>query len=118
MSCRYQGRTIPIHLHQDLCRKVSRRSCQVIGDQGEIIADIANGLLQVVAADGQIEVTSSFSTLERNQLFLDAMKHFLSCLESGTTPCVSARDGANGLNVALTALNSLQTGQPAEVIPL
>jgi predicted dehydrogenase len=118
MSCRYQGRTIPIHLHQDLCRKVSRRSCQVIGDQGEIIADIANGILQVVAADGQIEVTSSFSTLERNQLFLDAMKHFLSCLESGTTPCVSARDGANGLNVALTALNSLQTGQPAEVIPL
>jgi len=118
MSCMYQGRTIPIHLHQDLCRKVSRRSCQVIGDQGEIVADFANGTLQVVAADGQIEVTSSFSTLERNQLFLDAMKHFLSCLQSGTTPCVSARDGANGLNVALTALKSLQTGQPAEVIPL
>lgn len=118
MSCRYQGQTIPIHLHQDVCRKVSRRSCQVIGDKGEIIADIANGILQVVAADGQIEVTSSFSTLERNQLFLDAMRHFLSCVESGATPCVSARDGANGLNVALTALNSLQTGQPAEVIPL
>jgi len=118
MSCRYQGRTIPIHLHQDLCRKVSRRSCQVIGDKGEITADIANGILQVVGADGQIEVTKSFSTLERNQLFLDAMTHFLSCLESGATPCVSALDGANGLNVALAALNSLQTGLPSEVIPL
>jgi len=118
MSCRYQGRTIPIHLHQDLCRKVSRRSCQVIGDKGEITADIASGILKVVGADGQTEVTSSFSTLERNQLFLDAMKHFLSCIESGATPCVSARDGANGLNVALTALNSMHTGQPAEVIPL
>ncbi len=118
MSCRYQGQTIPIHLHQDMCRKVSRRSCQVIGDKGEIIADIANGILEVVAADGQIQITSSFSTTERNQLFLDAMKHFLSCVESGATPCVSARDGANGLNVALMALNSLQTGQPAEVIPL
>jgi predicted dehydrogenase len=118
MSCRYQGRTIPIHLHQDLCRKVSRRSCQVIGDKGEITADIANGILQVVGADGQIEVTNSFSTLERNQLFLDAMKHFLSCLHSGATPCVSARDGANGLSVALAALNSMQTGLPSEVIPL
>lgn len=118
MECRYQGRTIPIHLHQDFVRRVARRSCQVIGEQGEITADIANRTLRIIDANGVIEVDSTFSTLERNQLFIDEMKHFLSCLTRGDTPRVTARDGANGLNVALTALQSLHTGRPCEIVPL
>jgi hypothetical protein len=87
-----------------VCRKVSRRSCQVIGDKGEIIADIANGILQVVAADGQIQVTSSFSTTERNQLFLDAMKH-AAALSLGRLPYLSSISLRRGHDIQVFGAN-------------
>ena len=115
MECSYQGRRIPVHLHQDFLRRTPKRVCQVIGDRGEIIADIAKRTLQVVDANGNTETDDRFTMLERNQLFIDEMRHFLSCLEHRETPCVTARDGANSLSVALAALESLRTGHPTEI---
>jgi UDP-N-acetylglucosamine 3-dehydrogenase len=41
--------------------------------------------------------------------------HFLSCLESGADFLVSPQDGLEALRIALAAIESLRTGQPAHV---
>ena len=40
------------------------------------------------------------------------LQHFLDCLESGTVPCVTPRDGTEAVRIALAAIESMQTGKP------
>ena len=40
------------------------------------------------------------------------LAHFLSCLESGITPCITPKDGTEAVRIALAAIESMQTGKP------
>lgn len=46
-----------------------------------------------------------------NPYYLE-LEHFLSCIEQGTTPIVTAYDGYKALEIGLAALESIRTGQP------
>ncbi len=118
LECFENERTIPVHLHQDLVQRQPVRQCEVIGEQGKIIADLRRGTLQVLEANGNIQEVCSFEALERNQLFLDEMKHFLTCIRERTKPCVTLRDGANSLRVALASLKSMSAGRAIAFTPL
>jgi len=115
MECRYRGLSIPVHLHQDFLRRVPRRSCHVIGDAGEVTVDLAGQTLCVVNADGAVERDDRFAGFQRNQLFIDEMKHFLDCVAGRAAPKVTLRDGVNVLNVVLAARSSLETGTVCEI---
>jgi predicted dehydrogenase len=57
----------------------------------------------------------TFENLQRNQLFMDEMKHFLACLERREAPLVSIHDGVQSLRIALAAKESLATGRQVEL---
>jgi len=42
---------------------------------------------------------------EKNDMFLEEMKHFVSCCESGEQPAITGEDGLRALRVALRALS-------------
>jgi predicted dehydrogenase len=48
--------------------------------------------------------------IERNQIFLEELKHFLACIDGTETSRVTAREGARSLQVALAARESMTTG--------
>lgn len=117
MQCTYQGRSIPIHLHQDLLRRVPHRSCHVLGDAGEVTVDLIGQSLTVIDKDGRVERDDRFKGFQRNQMFLDEMSHFLDCIAGRAVPRVTLREGIHVLRVVLAAKKSLECGTVCEVAP-
>jgi predicted dehydrogenase len=115
MECTVDGRAIPVHVHQDYIQRPPSRTCEVIGDAGKIIIDLRQLTVTAFDAEGNITESSSNPGFERNQLFLDEMRHFLACLEGRETPRVSIRDGARSLRIALAAKQSMETGQVVDL---
>ncbi|MGA2253956.1 MAG: Gfo/Idh/MocA family oxidoreductase, partial [Thermoguttaceae bacterium] len=115
MECVVDGRPIPVHLHQDYVQRPPNRSCQVIGDDGKILVDFRNLYVKHFDGSGSLVAETSFVTLQRNQLFLDEMKHFLACVERRELPLVSVNDGAQSLRIALAAKQSLSTRRPVDL---
>jgi predicted dehydrogenase len=109
MECEVAGRTVPIHLHQDYLTNPGERSCDVVGESGKISANLAGGILQVWTGDGKLASQERFDMIDRNQIFLEELKHFLACLEGTETSRVTAREGARSLQVALAARESMTT---------
>ena len=91
MECIVEGRTVPVHVHQDYVQRPPSRTCEVIGSAGKILVDFHALSLTQFGADGQIAVRDSFEGFDRNELFLDEMRHFLACLEARAD---IARNGA------------------------
>lgn len=100
---------MPVQLHQDYLQRPPRRSLQIVGDEGKLVADLLAPKLQVFR-NGELVEESVFEGFTRNQMFVDEMRHFLDCIAGKALPVVSLRDGATSLQTALAARQSLETG--------
>lgn len=114
-ECVVDGRTVPVHVHQDYLQRPASRGCRIVGDAGKILVDLQELRVAVYDANGtQVEATH-FAGFQRNELFLHEMRHLLACLERKETPMVTLRDGMQSLRMALAAKESLATGQVVEL---
>ena len=111
MTCLVDGRYIPVHLHQDYLQRPPTRICKVVGDRGKVVLDFIGLYLTEFDENGEVVTHADFSDFERNQLFMDQMRHFIGCIKTGSNPCVTLRGGARSLQMALAAKKSLQTGK-------
>jgi predicted dehydrogenase len=109
---RSDGKLLPIELHQDYVQRPPARRCRVIGETGRVDWSLSSAELVRWTA-GQAVETHDYRALERNQLFLDELRHFLQCVETGERPEVDLRDGAKSLAIGLALRESQQTGLPA-----
>lgn len=108
LECFQDGRSIPVHIHQDYLQRPPTRNCKVIGDKGKVQMDFLALTVTHFGENGEITNHWDFTGFERNQLFMDEMRHFLTCIDLGTQPCVTIREGAQSLRIALAAKNSLE----------
>jgi predicted dehydrogenase len=60
----------------------------------------------VVKPDGA-PIVHSFEGFDRNQMFVDELRHFLTCIENRSRPIVDLRDGAQSLRMALAVKQSI-----------
>lgn len=104
------SKLIPVQLHQDYLQRPPSRSCKVIGDQGKIILDFADRTLAVHNSDGELASSKSYE-FERNQMFIDELKHFFACVEGKEKPVVTLNDGIQSLRMALAIKHSMTTGE-------
>jgi predicted dehydrogenase len=110
MDCEFAGRPLPVHLLQDYLQRPPSRSCEVIGDRGKVVLDLA--ALTLTIWNEQSEATiESFMGFERNALFLDELRHFLDCVATRATPIVDLRDGRDSLRIALAAKEALRSSE-------
>jgi predicted dehydrogenase len=110
MQCTYAGRPLPVHLLQDYLQRPPSRSCEVVGDRGKAVLDLADLSLTMWDAEGTATV-QRFDGLERNQLFLDEVGHFLRCVTTRERPRVDLRAGRESLRTALAVKEALRTGE-------
>jgi predicted dehydrogenase len=115
MECVVAGRPIPVHVHQDYVQRPPARACKIIGDRGTIVADFVRPSVDVSAAGDRPAETLSFPGFERNQMFVDEMRHFLDCVRGLTSPVVPLREGALSLRIALAARESMETGHVVDL---
>jgi predicted dehydrogenase len=118
LECVTEGRPLPVHVQLDYLQYPASRRCEVIGDNGKVSIDlIANETILYTGHGGDCE-RFKVEGFERNQLFLDELRHFLNCVETRQTPVVSLRDAAVSLRTALAAKESISTGQLVEIEPV
>ncbi|MFH1523819.1 MAG: Gfo/Idh/MocA family oxidoreductase [Chloroflexota bacterium] len=115
MECEMDGKPIPISLHQDYIQRPPSRKCDVVGDAGKILVDIAALTVDVYDGEGNHVETSSYEGFPRNQLFLDEMQCFLDAIQGKQTPSVDLNAGVQSLRMALAAKESLATGKVVEL---
>lgn len=111
LEMRRDGRTLPVHLHQDYVTRPPVRTCSLLGDAGSIEVDFRTSSLTRVSPSGETIESLSFPGFERNQMFVDLLRHLLGCLDGKETPVVGIRDAMRTQRVALAARESLRTGQ-------
>ena len=82
----------------------------MIVEHAVAVWDHGQGTLTVESPDGsELLVTHH----DRNELFLEELRHFLACVAGREQPVVGVHEGAASLRIALAAKRSLQTGAAA-----
>ncbi len=115
MECNVAGRPLPIHLHQDYLQSPPSRQCEVIGDCGRVIMDLHALTVAIFTRGNPTPDVHSYEGFERNQLFLDQVRHFMECVQSRTRPLVDLHDGLQSLRMALAAKRSIAIRQPVDI---
>jgi predicted dehydrogenase len=100
---------VPVHVHQDFVQRPPIRTYEVIGEDGKAVWDHYAGTVTLLRADAEPEVRPV--SVDRNELFLEELRHFLACLEGAEQPVVDLRTGVDSLRIALAAKRSLETGE-------
>lgn len=104
------------NVHLDYLQRTYRRSCDLIGEDGVIAWDYIGQAVTVYGKDDRrIEVFQESINTERNQMFLDEMRHFARCATDGEPPVVDAAGARAVLEVALAAKASAVAGRPVAI---
>src|SRR5439155_1318355 len=92
------------NVHLDYLQRTYRRACDFIGEDGVIAWDyIAQSVTVYGKEDRRIEVFQESINTERNQMFVDEMRHFVRCIEAREPPVLDAAGGRAILEVARAA---------------
>jgi predicted dehydrogenase len=99
---------IPVYLHQDFIQSPPSRKLEIVGDCGTIQVDLRELSVTVYRRGKAESEFFAFPDFDRNQMFLDELRHFFECVKSGAQPIVTVRDGAQSLRIAIGAQESLE----------
>lgn len=117
MDCGTSARALPVTLTMDFLQKPAVRRCEVLGEEGKIVMDIAAASLIRFGRDGSMNEYRQWPDFRRNDMYLDQLRHFLACCAGMDTPRVDLAAGTHSLQVALAILRSIET-RAAETVTL
>ncbi len=112
---RFQGGAFG-SIHLDMTQAAMTRSCRLVGTEGVLVW---NGLdhsvrLYRAAARSWSDLCAP-CVLDRNEMFLSEMRHFLHCVRNGARPAVTGEDGLRALDIAVAAKESACTLKAVDV---
>ena len=106
-----------VNVHLDMVQRAPHRCCRFIGSEGTLVWD---GILDRVDA---YRVSAAAWTsiavpalVDRNQMYLDELQHFLESIRKGTRPIVDGNDGLRALVIAAAARNSMERDVGVELV--
>lgn len=90
-------------VHLDYVRPIYGRSLEIVGSRGILTWEYPTGAVSVTLMDGSIRIANEVPKgYERNDLFIDHMRHFICRLSNRElAPASSLNDGIAALRVAL-----------------
>ncbi len=115
LQCEPQGRPLPVHIHLDYLQMPPQRLCEIVGDRGKLHFDYYANELVVHRMGETAPSLYRYADFDRNQMFLDEVRHFLACVRGEARPLIDLREGIASLKLSLAAIESLQTQQAVEL---
>lgn len=112
LLCNFDGRSLPVHLHQDFLQSPTKRYIKIIGTDGTLCIDFTMQNFKQWDSHGNLVENSVLNSFERNDLFVDQMRYFLNCIDKGHASELSVVEGKRSLQIALAIKQSLETLQP------
>jgi len=110
MSCLDVGRRFPVHVHLDYLQRPPQRVCEVIGDEGKVHYDFYKNQVEFHDLRTRTRHVIEFAGFNRNDMFLDELRHFLAALSGDACPLVNLHEAARSLRISLAADESLRKG--------
>jgi predicted dehydrogenase len=94
-------------IHLDYIQRAYSRTCQIIGEEGTIHWDYTTGTVRwYLAGEKAWHSLTNPPGWQPNDMYLQEMKHFLSCLQGNERPALDVFEAARVLKVALAAKHS------------
>ena len=115
LQCQHEGRQLPVHIHLDYLQRPPQRVCELVGDAGKVRYDYYANQLELHQTVNKTVEKHDFHAFDRNQMFLDELKHFLACLQGEKLPVVDLREAIRSLKITLAAETSLRSGQAESI---
>ena len=116
MECMMGDKALPVHIHLDFVQRPPSRKYTIIGEEGKILWDYFSNCVNFYTVEkGQWE-SSRFDGFQRNEMFINEVKHFIACLEGKEKPVVDIDEGMKSLRIALAAKRSIESGDVVEDI--
>ncbi len=107
-SLRFAGGAVA-SVYLDYLQRPSAHWLTLIGREGTLAWDNADGAARLYRAGAQSWTTQAVPQgFERNTMFLDEMKHFLQCIDTGEAPRCGLDDGIAALKIALAVKEAAQ----------
>ena len=98
-------------LHVDYLQRPPGHTLQIMGTGGLVQWDNTSGLASLYRAEGDRWEKSPLPTgFDRNDLFLDELRHFIRVIQGFERPVCTLSDGAWALRLALSVHRSAQDG--------
>jgi len=103
-------------IHLDMVDRATTRTCRIIGTGGTLTWDGACHLVRLFSA-----VTNTWldlhpvETIDRNEMYIAELRHFLDCVRGNDIPIVSGDDGRRVLEIALAVKQSSQEQRVVEL---
>jgi predicted dehydrogenase len=111
LRCEYQGKPLPVHIHLDYLQRPPQRVCEIVGDKGKLRYDYYAGEVVLHELGADKPTNYSFKDFDRNQMFMEEIRHFLACIRGEAKSIVDLREGIRSMKIAHAADESLKSGQ-------
>jgi predicted dehydrogenase len=107
MECALEGRSLPVHVHQDFLQWPPARTCEFVADRGRATLDFQRLTVSTQLREQPEPAITSFEGFERNALFVREIEHFLECVATRREPVISLTDGFASVKIALAVKESI-----------
>jgi predicted dehydrogenase len=95
------------HIHLDMVQRTPHRSGRVIGTEGTITWDVMTNQVRLFSSLTRTwEDLHPAVVLDRNEMYVHELQHFLGCVQGKSVPAVSGEDGKRTLELVLAARES------------
>jgi predicted dehydrogenase len=99
-------------VHLDYIQRPPEHSLKILGTEGTILWDNADGAAHISRADGEgWQSVPLHKGFERNDLFVEEMRHFLRVVAEGENPRCDLRDGIEALRIVEAVKAASQYGK-------
>jgi predicted dehydrogenase len=112
VAARLEGGAVPVSVRQSFAARPPRRMITVTGDRGSVTVDLLEGR---ISSTPRIASAAAFADYQRNQMFVDEVRHFQECLAGSATPAVPLDDGIAVLRLALAVKQAVTSGRRVEI---
>ena len=93
-------------LHLDYYQRPKKHYLSIICSGGTVFWEYETSMVHLEKASGEIVEIEAPENYERNQMYLDEMRHFLDIIKRGAQPICGFSDGKKALELAMGILQS------------
>lgn len=112
VDAQLEGGAVPVTIRQSFASRPPRRTISVDGENGSVTVDLLNGR---ISSHPRLAAAGAFADYQRNQMFVDEVRHFLACVSGAEVPAVPLDAGIAVLRIALAVKDAMRSARTVEM---
>lgn len=106
---------LAVSVHMDFLQRAPVRTCKVIGAYGTLIWDVINNRVVLNSSATEQKVLFDGCGYDRNEMYLEQLRHFSEVIEGKACPAISVNDGLETLRLVEAMKASAFLGQVVKI---